>query len=111
MFLAGCVLLTFILLKGTFRRLGRRKKAPPPPLEHIPRPKSAWDGAQHDAQSIIDRQKVEMYDMARELSGQLNTKIMILEKLISDSQEQIDRMETLLERQQALSASQTEQTT
>jgi hypothetical protein len=100
LFLAGCALLTFVLLKRTARRVGGRRKKSAPPLEHLPRPQNAWDGSQRDAQSQLDRQKVEIYEMARELSGQLNTKILVLEKLIADGQQQIDRLESLLERQE-----------
>ena len=38
-----------------------------------------------------------MYEMSRDLNGQLNTKIIVLEQLISQSQQQIERMEQLLE--------------
>jgi hypothetical protein len=40
---------------------------------------------------------VEMADLARDLNGQLSTKIIVLEQLIADSQKQIERMEELLE--------------
>ncbi len=97
MFLAGVGLLTFILMKRYFRffALGRRKRDDSP-LALQPRPKGPWDGAQHDTMAHIDRQKVEMFEMSRDLNGQLSSRIIVLEKLIADSQRQITQMEALL---------------
>jgi len=94
--LAGCGLLTLILLKRTYRRIGRRSKAGPPAIERIARPTSKWDGAQRDSLAIVERQKVEMYEMSRDLNGQLSSRIIVLEKLIGQSQRQIERLEELL---------------
>ncbi len=97
MFLAGVGLLTFILMKRSYRYFSRpRRKHNDKPLELQPRPKGPWDGAQHDTMAHIERQKVEMFEMSRDLNGQLNSKIIVLEKLIADSQRQITRMEALL---------------
>ena len=97
MFLAGVGLLTFIMMKRSYRYFSRpRQKRNDKPLELQPRPKGPWDGAQHDTMAHIERQKVEMFEMSRDLNGQLNSKIIVLEKLIADSQRQITRMEALL---------------
>ena len=97
MFLAGVGLLTFILMKRSYRYFSRtRRNRNDKPLELQPRPKGPWDGAQHDTMAHIERQKVEMFEMSRDLNGQLNSKIIVLEKLIADSQRQITRMEVLL---------------
>jgi len=98
MFTLGSAMLTFWLLKRSYRYFGRssRSKGGSQPIARQPRPTSKWDGAQRDALAVVERQKVEVYDMARELTGQLSTKIVVLEKLISDSQRQIDRMEKLV---------------
>ena len=97
MFLAGVGLLTFILLKRSYRYFARPRRARnDAPLELQPRPKGVWDGAQQDAMAHIERQKVEMYDMARDLNGQLNSKIIVLERLIAESQKQITQMEALM---------------
>jgi len=37
-----------------------------------------------------------MHEIARDLNGELTSKIIILEKLIGDSQRQIERLEALL---------------
>ena len=96
LFFAGCALFTLVLLRTTYRRLGRRKKAGPAAIERVARPASQWDGAQRDALAQVERQKVEMHEMSRDLNGQLSTKILVLEKLIGDSQRQIERLEELL---------------
>jgi hypothetical protein len=97
MFLAGVGLLTFILMKRSYRYFSRpRRKRNDKPIELQPRPKGPWDGVQHDAMAHVERQKVEMFEMSRDLNGQLNSKIIVLEKLIADSQRQITRMEALL---------------
>lgn len=95
-FFAGCALLTFILLKRTYRRIGGRKKNDSAPIERIQRPKNQWDGAQRDALAVVERQKVEMYDMSRDLNGELSSRILVLEQLVGESQKQIDRLEQLL---------------
>lgn len=97
MFLAGCALLTFILLKRSYRYFGRRRRnGTASPLEHLHRPDSVWDGAKRDAMARIERQEVEMQEMARDINGQLGSKVLLLEKMIADSQRQIERMEQLL---------------
>jgi len=96
MFLLGCALLTLILLKRSYRYFGRRRRSSSSPIERQHRPDSAWDGAKRDAMAQVERQEVEMHQMARDINGQLSSKIVILEQLIADSQRQIDRMEHLL---------------
>jgi len=97
MFLIGCALITTILLRRSYRYFGRsRRQQIQSPVEKQPRPTSKWSGAQRDSLAQIDRQEVEMHDMARDLSGQLNSKIIVLEQLIATSQRQIERLETLL---------------
>lgn len=99
MFLAGVGLLTFILMKRSYRYFSKpRRMRNSQPIDLQPRPKGPWDGAQHDAMAHIERQRVEMFEMARDINGQLSSRIIVLEKLIADSQRQITRMETLLAR-------------
>jgi len=97
LFLAGCAVLTWVLLRRCYGRCGRKKsKDNRDYLEHLHRPTNAWDGACHDAAALVDRQKVELYEMARDVSGRLDSKLMLLNHLIATSQKQIDRMEELL---------------
>jgi len=94
LFFAGCALLTLILLKRSYKH-GRRKSSSAP-IERIVRPTSKWDGAQRDALAQVERQKVDMYDMARDLNGQLSSRIIVLEQLVGESERQIERLEKLL---------------
>ncbi len=94
LFFAGCALLTLILLKRSYRH-GRRKSNSAP-IERIARPTTKWDGVQRDTLAQVERQKVDMYDMARDLNGQLSSRIIVLEQLVGESQRQIERLETLL---------------
>ncbi len=97
MFAAGCALLTWLLLKRSYRYFGRSSgKRFIKAIEEQYRPQTTWDGAQRDSLARIERQKVEMHEMTRDLKGELNSKIIVLEKLIADSQRQIERMEQLL---------------
>ena len=97
MFLAGCALLTLILLKRSYRYFGpRSRNRHRPAIEAVPRPATKWDGSQRDTLAQIEREKVEMHEMSRDLNGQLNTRILVLEQLIHESQQKIDRLEQLL---------------
>lgn len=97
LFMAGCGLLTWMLLKRSYRYFGRRNRSQnSSPIESQPRPTDPWSGVQRDALARLDREQVEMQERARDLSGQLNSKIIALEQLIATSAQQIERMETLL---------------
>ena len=98
MFIAGIALLTMILLRRTYRQLGRgRRKFDSRPIDAQPRPSARWDGAQGDSVAVIERQKVELAELSRDVNGQLDTKIMVLRELIAQSEQQIVRMEQLLQ--------------
>jgi len=102
-FLAGVALLTWILMKRSFRYFGHhRRNNKTAPIERVPRPANKWDGVQRDVLAQVERQKVEMHEMTRDLNGQLSSKIIILEQLIADSQRQIDRLEQLLEQSEQI---------
>ena len=93
LFLAGCAVLTWVLLRRCYRQCGRKEHSSRRDyLEHVRRPTSAWDGACHDTAAAIERQKVELHDMARDTTGRLDSKMMLLGHLIATSQKQIDRM-------------------
>jgi hypothetical protein len=87
-----------LLLRRSQRYLSRRgeRQRHAGYLERIPRPKGEWDGAQRDAAAQLERQKVELHELAREASGRLDSKMLLLEQLIATSQRQIARMEQLL---------------
>ena len=98
LFLAGCALLTMLLMRRTSRYFGQRisRSGSGPHLEHLPRPVKAWDGAQRDAFALIERQKVELHEISRDLTGQIDSKMILLEQLIATSNQQIERMEGLV---------------
>jgi len=111
MFLAGCGLLTYLLLKRSYRYFGKSpSRQSSTAIERQRRPENAWDGVQRDTSALIDRQQVELHEMARDLSGQLNSKIIVLEQLVADSQRQIERMEQLLAETQQEAKQKAEQT-
>ena len=60
------------------------------------RPQHAWDGAHRDPYAVVERHKVELHETAREVQGQLASRIAVLERLIAASSGQIKRMEQLL---------------
>ena len=98
MFLAGCALLTLILLRRWSRYYGRRsrRKKSEPPIAAQPRPHDAWGGMQRDAAAHIERQKVELHEFSRDVAGTLDSKMLLLGELITKSDEQIARLEQLL---------------
>ena len=51
-----------------------------------------------DAPADISRWQVEMHDLARDLKGELDTKMVVLQRLIIDAREQADRLEKIVER-------------
>ncbi|QDU58560.1 hypothetical protein [Aeoliella mucimassa] len=103
MFVAGIALMTMILLRRTYRTIGRRRKFDSRPIDAQPRPKSEWDGAKADSTAVIERQRVELAEMSRDVNGQLDTKIMILRELMTQSQQQITRLEQLLQESEVAS--------
>ncbi|MEM1303896.1 MAG: hypothetical protein AAGG46_03315 [Planctomycetota bacterium] len=97
MFAAGCALLTMIMIRLTYKRIGRRRpRRNEPAIDAQPRPTGAWSGAQADASARISRQEVELHDRSREVTAQIDSKMIMLRELIAQSDEQIARLETLL---------------
>lgn len=97
MFAIGCGLLTAIMLRRSYRYFGRSRKKNEGPIATQPRPTSEWAGAYADSSARIEREKVEMHELGRELKAQLDNKIIVLKQLCAQSQRQIERMEQLLE--------------
>lgn len=101
-FAAGVGLLTWLMLRKTFTRLSKRNRSGSGPyLKKQPRPENAWDGAKHDASARFDRQQVELQELARDLNGQIDSKMLLLQELIAQSERQAARLEGLLEEAQA----------
>jgi hypothetical protein len=92
--LAGCAVLIYTLMrKAQADKARQRNTTVVNDMRRLPPSARPWKSEETSA---------EMVDLARDLNGQLTTKIIVLEQLISDSQKQIDRMEALLERMETV---------
>jgi hypothetical protein len=90
MMLSGIGLLIYILMrKAHLEQVAERRTRVVTEVPVLPRPKPAWQ---------TDSNNTEVLELARDVNGQLTTKIIVLERLIADSQQQIELMEQLLER-------------
>jgi hypothetical protein len=88
MMLAGMGLLVYLLLrKSHLEHVEQQRTRVVTDVKALPRSKPTWQATENG---------VEMAEMARDLNGQLTTKMIVLEQLIADSQKQIERMEELL---------------
>lgn len=97
MFLVGIALLTSILLRRTYRQVGRGRRGQS--TRHIdaqPRPTHSWDGARDDPHARIERERVLLEEFRREANGQIDAKLIALRQLIAQSEEQIAKLEALL---------------
>lgn len=102
-FAVGCGLLTAILLRRSYRYFGKRSRGGSgPAIAAQRRPSSAWDGARHDAEARFNRQQVELHDLARDLTGQIDSKMILLRELIAQSERQVTRLEELLDEAERL---------
>ncbi|MEO1495919.1 MAG: hypothetical protein AAFV43_02090 [Planctomycetota bacterium] len=98
LFAAGCGLLAMILLRRSYRYFGKRTRGGSgPAIAAQPRPTGPWDGAKRDAAARLDRERVELHELARDLMGQLDSKTRVLNQLVAQSQQQIERLEVLLD--------------
>ena len=93
MFLFGLCLMIFILLvrsRRYFRQVARHQKSLSPPNRIAPKSKavsSAYPPKEHE------QWEVAMHELARDLSGQLDSKIRILEMLIREANQTAARLD------------------
>ena len=88
MLLAGIGVLIYTLMrKSHLQQQSRQRSYAVTDFRTLPAGRANWPS--HEI-------SVDHTDMARDLSGQLSTKIIVLEQLLTESQKQIDRMEQLL---------------
>ncbi len=92
-FLAAVLMVTGVLLLRTHRQIGRRT-ATQPPLVSVPRPGKRQRPTQAPAE--VERWEVQMHDLARDLSAQLDSKMSALQHLIRTAEQQCARLESLL---------------
>ncbi|MGL4512416.1 MAG: hypothetical protein ACRCT8_04940 [Lacipirellulaceae bacterium] len=87
---AGVALLTTVLL----RRLWRRSQAPT--AAPIREPCSPA----YDSHAELERQKVELHELARDATARIDTKLALLDELIRQSDARAAELRSLLEKQQ-----------
>lgn len=100
LFLAGLGLTCGFLLFRTHRQLNARPKAKPSPPAtwSKPQPPPAPTAHHLGAPAEVRRWEAELHELTRELRGQLDTKIALLEHLIRDAGQHAARLEAALER-------------
>lgn len=99
LFAAGVGALVFFLLRYWSRRY--LNAAPPERSETFAPRRQRESSSQQplrDAPADIARWQAEMQDLARDLKGELDTKIAILQRLTIDAREQAERLESAIER-------------
>ena len=99
LFLAGVAMLTAIMLRITYRNKKRwnyKKGKKPKALEKQPRPEERWTGTFQDAEARLSRREVEFYQQVREMSGQLDTKIRLLQQLMNQCDKKTEALQDIL---------------
>lgn len=93
LFIVGILMIGLVLL-----RLLLRPKRVPKPYESPLKASGASPGHMLDAPPEVGRWEVQMHDTARNLLGELNTKVAIVEKLVRDANAAAERLEKAIER-------------
>lgn len=99
LFLAGLAVTCGVLLYRTHRQLARQPKGDlPSPAGFSQQASPALRAHRLEAPTDVRHWEVEMREIARELTAQLDSKASILQHLIRDARQQADRLEGLLAR-------------
>lgn len=98
-FAAGVGMLIAMMLRRTARKWEAEKKKKPV------RSGIAPTESPSSYASASDQREVEMHSLARDMMGQLDSKMILLQELVDKSQRQIDRMEVLLDEVEKVAAS------
>ena len=95
LFVMGAMLIGFVLLR---RSQKRGRLAPWPSIS--PPPHKAHSPAAHhlDAPGAMSRWEVEMHELARDLAGQLDSKIVIVQQLMRDAERATAVLEAAIHR-------------
>lgn len=99
-FLVGLALTSALLLLRTQRQIRKTNAAPAAKRGAAARPPAA--PATGAGQNSHARWEVQMHELARDLSGQLDSKISVLQHLLAQAESQSARLESLLARAQRL---------
>lgn len=99
LFLGGLGLVCSVLLLRTHRQLSKRPKSELPSPTTFSQPRQPAATAHRlDAPRETRQWEVEMHDLARDLKGELDSKIVIVEQLIREAKTQADRLEAAISR-------------
>jgi hypothetical protein len=106
LFLIGLALTCGFLLFRTHRQLNTRPKTKPSPPAtwSKPQPPPAATAHHLGAPAEVRRWEAELHELTRELRGQLDTKIALVERLIRDAGQQAARLDAAIERATILRA-------
>ncbi|MEX2168154.1 MAG: hypothetical protein WD851_02500 [Pirellulales bacterium] len=84
MLFAGLALICGVLLRRSFRTSSRARAA-------------SSSTAAVELPRLVDREQVELSELGRDIVGQIDSKLIVLQELIAQSERQIVRMEGLIE--------------
>jgi hypothetical protein len=104
LFLLGLILLISILLRRYYRYFGKCKTDDRPVVRTTRREADPQQPLM-DAPPNVLRWQVEMHETARDLKGELDTKMVALQQLISMAEAEALRLEAAIERAQRLGIS------
>lgn len=102
LFAAALGLLTFLLLRSSLRRYRRTKDDSL--MACLPRPASSSNQGGLSTPTDIARWEVQLHDQARELSAQLDSKMLALGHLTASAARQADRLEKAIANAKQLGA-------
>jgi hypothetical protein len=99
LFIAGALLIALVLLRRTSKSLaGDRSRQRFAPSEQSSPAEPARAAHNLDAPGSLARWEVEMHELARDLSAQLDSKMRVLQELLRASEEERARLEAALQR-------------
>jgi hypothetical protein len=103
LFIAGAILIALVLLRRTSKSLAGDRSRKRFARSAQPGPAEPARAAHNlDAPSSLARWEVEMHELARDLSAQLDSKMRVLQELLRASEEERARLEAALHRASAV---------
>ncbi len=95
---AAVILLCVIFMMKHIKRRSQRRPKELTPIEKVKLLSVVSADPLRDAPPEVHRWQVEMHDVARELSAQLDSKMRVLQSFTRSAAQEADRLEALLER-------------